>query len=67
MSDNSRRATDTADVRDAKGRFGPGTPGRQRGARVTRAAEALLVRNAAAWLLRLSPSKRSSGLDPEFG
>jgi hypothetical protein len=50
MSDDRRRTPDIADVRDAKGRFAPGNPGRQRGARnkVTRAAEALLGRDAAA-------------------
>jgi hypothetical protein len=50
MSDDRRRAPDTTDPRDAKGRFAPGNPGRQRGARnkVTRAAEALLGRDAAA-------------------
>jgi hypothetical protein len=50
MSDDRRSAPDTTDVRDAKGRFAPGNPGRQRDARnrVTRAAEALLGRDAAA-------------------
>ena len=50
MSDDRRRTPDIADIRDAKGRFAAGNPGRQRGARnkVTRAAEALLGRDAAA-------------------
>ena len=50
MSDNSRRTPDTADVRDAKGRFAPGNPGRCRGARnnVTRADEVLLGRDVVA-------------------
>lgn len=50
MSDDRRRTPDTTDVRDARGRFAPGNPGRRRGARnrVTRAAEALLGRDAAA-------------------
>jgi len=50
MSDDSRRTPDTTDVRDARGRFAQGNRGRRRGARnkVTRAAEALLGRDAKA-------------------
>jgi hypothetical protein len=50
MSDDSRRAPDTTDVRDAKGRLPPATPGVNAALRnrVTRAAEALLGRDAAA-------------------
>jgi hypothetical protein len=44
MNDNSRKERPNADTRDEKGRFGPGNPGRPRGARnrATVAAERIL-------------------------
>jgi hypothetical protein len=44
MNDNSRKERPNADTRDDKGRFGPGNPGRPRGARnrATVAAERIL-------------------------